>query len=558
MLTHDRATIRRDRRRNQRGQPGFLHPSGRCTYGPRPVLRSGAPRTPTSGCHRRRSRTGAALTTTLIGLMVLEILGAAILSLASTGLNLAERSRRATLAFNLAESGTERAARWLKDQPSPPSGTTAMDPFGGVQTLGDGTYTVSVLPDPGNPGADLKRYTVTATASVQGRTQQVQLVLRQSSFGKYAYFTDKEVSSIGGGTIWFFSGDRIRGPAHSNNSDGGTFHVNWTGSTAPIFEDMLTSAASSITYAPSNPASESDYLKIFKTGSRGYQLGVDGIPLPSSTSVQQAVAWGAASGFPASPGVYVPNGAGATTGGIYINGDASVQMQVDGSGNQQFLITQGATTTTITVDLASNQTRVQVGSGAVQTYSGTGSGVLYSTGNITSLSGTVADNRLSVGSPPAVVKRSAYTIATDVNNGKNITLTGPVKYKSAPDPTLPTNDPVNLQPGTLGLLGRNVIVASGAPTGMEIDAVMLAGSSSTTDGSFYVANWNSKSPTGTLKVVGGIIQKARGPVGTFSGGSISTGYAKNYYYDPRLADNPPPYFPTTGNYDRISWRKLPG
>ena len=63
---------------------------------------------------------------------------------------------------------------------------------------------------------------------------------------------------------------------------------------------------------------------------------------------------------------------------------------------------------------------------------------------------------------------------------------------------------------------------------------------------------------GTLKVLGGIIQNARGPVGTFnsSTGEMITGYSKNYTYDPRLASNPPPYYPTTGQYERLSWRTL--
>ncbi len=91
---------------------------------------------------------------------------------------------------------------------------------------------------------------------------------------------------------------------------------------------------------------------------------------------------------------------------------------------------------------------------------------------------------------------------------------------------------------------------------MEIDAVILAGSQTTTDGSFGVANYNTKTPTGTLKVLGGMIQKARGAVGTQSGGVLATGYAKDYHYDARMADNPPPFFPTTGGYDRISWRRL--
>lgn len=510
----------------------------------------------------RGASKGAALITSLICLMLIETLGAAILSLSMTGLNLAEHVRRTTVAFNLAESGGERAARWLKDQPSPPSGTSAVDPFSGVQTLGPGTYSVALQPDPNNTGAILKRYIITSTGTTMGRPQTVKLVLQEDSFGKYAYFTDKEVSSAGG-TIWFISSDRIRGPAHSNNSDGGTFHINWSNGTGPIFQGMVTSAASSVTYAPSNPVSQSDYQSIYSTGTRGFQLGVDPIPLPNSTSTQQQAAWGAASGFPTTNGVYVPNASGVANGGIYIAGDAAVQMQLDAGGNQQFVVTQGSTTTTLTVDRVNNQIRKQVGTGPITTYSGVGSGVLYSSGNITSLSGTVADNRLDSGNPPNILSRSAYTIAVDTSNAKNITVTNPITYHSAPDPTLATTDPINLLPGTLGLIGRNVIVGSGAPANMEIDAEILAGRNSTTyasdtDGSFYVSNYSTKTPTGTLKIMGGVIQRARGAVGTFNSSGIQSGYAKNYYYDTRMADDPPPYFPTTGNYDRISWQKLPG
>src|SRR4051812_8864442 len=169
--------------------------------GPRSAGRSSPQLTPDrrGPRFRRPRRAGTALITSVICILLIETLGAAILSLSVTGLNLAERVRRSTVSFNLAESGAERAARWLKDQASPPSGTAAIDPFTGSQALGAGTYSVSLLPDPGNPGADRKQYTVTSTATVQGRQQQVKLVLKQSSFGKYAYFTDKEVSSVSGG-----------------------------------------------------------------------------------------------------------------------------------------------------------------------------------------------------------------------------------------------------------------------------------------------------------------------------------------------------------------------
>jgi len=207
------------------------------------------------------------------------------------------------------------------------------------------------------------------------------------------------------------------------------------------------------------------------------------------------------------------------------------------------------------VDKANDVMYQKVNSGATTTIPGSGNGMVYSTGNITSLSGTIADNIVS-GSPASVAARSAYTIATDVNNNKNITLTSTLKHKTAFNPDLAPNDAANLYSGTVGLIGRNVTIASGAPKNMEIDAVILAGSSSTSDGSFSVADYNTKTPTGTLKVLGGIIQKARGAVGTLSGSNLATGYAKDYYYDARMADNPPPFFPTTGGYDKVSWRRI--
>jgi hypothetical protein len=486
----------------------------------------------------------------MVCVFILCFLGASLVNVSSEALRLTSRVKNGTIAFNIAESGAERAARWLKDQPSPPSGTATISPFGGSQTLGPGTYTVTVTPSAGNSGAPLKSYTITSVGTVYGRTERVSVFLRQQSFGKYAYFTDSETSSITGGRIWFFSGDRIRGPAHSNNVGGSNFQIDWTTSTSAIFQDMVTAAGPSMSYSPAAPSNEAEFTRIYAAGSRGFQLGVDPIALPPSTDIQRNAAWGAASGFPGSNGVYVPAG-----GGIYIAGDSTVLLQLDGSGNQQFRITQGSTVTTVTVDLVNNRRTVQVGSGSPTTVAGSGSGVVYTTGNITSLSGTVADNWLG-GGGTTILGRSAYTIAADVNSGKDITVTNPIRYNSAPDPTQAINAAVNLRPGTLGLMARNVTVASGTPTSMEIDAVVLAGSSSTSSGSFSVADYNTKKPTGTLKLVGGLIQKARGPVGTLSSGVLNTGYAKDYYYDPRLADNPPPFFATTGLYDRLSWQRL--
>lgn len=54
---------------------------------------------------------------------------------------------------------------------------------------------------------------------------------------------------------------------------------------------------------------------------------------------------------------------------------------------------------------------------------------------------------------------------------------------------------------------------------------------------------------GCLLLVGGIIQRTRGAVGTLAG-TGGTGYLKRYSYDACAATNPPPYFPTTGRFAR--------
>ncbi len=72
--------------------------------------------------------------------------------------------------------------------------------------------------------------------------------------------------------------------------------------------------------------------------------------------------------------------------------------------------------------------------------------------------------------------------------------------------------------------------------------------------SFYVENYSSYSPRGTLNLLGGLIQKNRGPVGTFSGSSIVSGYSKNYQYDGRLKGTIPPNFPRESVFSIVYWK----
>ena len=96
-------------------------------------------------------------------------------------------------------------------------------------------------------------------------------------------------------------------------------------------------------------------------------------------------------------------------------------------------------------------------------------------------------------------------------------------------------------------MANNVVLASSCPNDMTVDAVVLA------NASFYNADWDGAKKS-QLHLMGGIIQGKRGPVGTFSGTSLVSGYNKDYHYDPRMVDYPPPFFPTTGQYDIKSWQ----
>ena len=93
-------------------------------------------------------------------------------------------------------------------------------------------------------------------------------------------------------------------------------------------------------------------------------------------------------------------------------------------------------------------------------------------------------------------------------------------------------------------------VSLGSRQNLWIHAVLMA-----LNTSFTVENYDSgptsaitcngnNSGHGCLYETGGIIQASRGPVGQSNG----TGYIKRYQYDRCAAVNPPPYFPTTGQF----------
>jgi hypothetical protein len=72
---------------------------------------------------------------------------------------------------------------------------------------------------------------------------------------------------------------------------------------------------------------------------------------------------------------------------------------------------------------------------------------------------------------------------------------------------------------------------------IRIDAAILSLAHS-----FIVDNYYCGAKLGTLTVNGAIAQYYRGPVGTVSNGSVTSGYVKNYNYNDEFAYRTPPSF----------------
>jgi len=94
---------------------------------------------------------------------------------------------------------------------------------------------------------------------------------------------------------------------------------------------------------------------------------------------------------------------------------------------------------------------------------------------------------------------------------------------------------VRVKHGVNDSCGSNI--SSQTMDDVTIEAAILA-----LNDSFIVDNWQCGNELDTLSVTGAIAQRFRGPVGTFSGSSLNSGYAKNYVYDDRLRYRSPPYF----------------
>ncbi len=391
------------------------------------------------------------------------------------------------------------------------------------------------------------------------------LKIARPPFSTFAQFRNQTTAtaSNGGSNLYFGSGESFNGPVHTNSQ------LRVSGSPGPTFYgEVSTSAGSpgspSIDFngIPGNCSSNSSIQagscpQMYPNGAATYPTYVPSIALPTNNNSQFRAALGQAqvvdsaglpvaptdediqsalgvSNIPVSTGVYYSKISSPTvmTGGMYVKGDADVKLSTTGSAplQQVIEITQppGSGTVTRFQQTASGSWTVKVGSGPINSLSGSFNGMLYVDGNVNMYGdGTNA---------PDVASNSALTIS---NTGGDIKLKNSITYADCPiSSNCPPGSTSN--PNATNVLGfysatGSVLLDGPTNTDIYVNATILASASDKGFGSVRNSGNNSRK----VHLIGGVIEDQSQTVS-----SNGDGYKRDYVYDTRFKSGySPPYFP---------------
>jgi len=415
-----------------------------------------------------------------------------------TDLNSSERYVDTLQAFHNAEAGLDRALDWMRQQPTPPSGIISFDPF---TTPATSNCSVNNPTQPARPSQPLLggAFLVCIGPDANNPTSYLDLFTVTVTGQSAGAQVSRQVTE----TVQTQSFSRYSYFTNSERLPTGT----------PIWfttRDQLT-----------GPVHSNDQLNI--SGSPVFNGGVTSSagsinyknPPPTGGNNPQFNG-GLTLGVPA---VTMPNSAvklrtAAASGGQWYVGNTTIVLQSDGT----MRVTNPASgLVSQPVPLPAN-------------------GAIFVNGGDVTVSG-VLDGKVTIGT------------------SANIIVNSSIFYVDNPQTNPQSND-------VLGLVAENnVVVSQSAPYDVTIQASIMALDNPLTatplDGSFTVQNWSVGPPKGTLAVYGGIVQGARGPVGTFSSssGNKLSGYSKDYRYDTRFSGTAPPFFPTTGAFEQMVWQE---
>jgi len=328
---------------------------------------------------------------------------------------------------------------------------------------------------------------------------------------------------------------------------------------APTFQSGFNRSQPAVAL-PSNDFSQQwAVLDGIGCGEGGSTCGVSSPPAPTNANLNSYLKNISGTSYPSAgttSGVYLPyctGGVGCATpntvtgGGVYVVGNASIALSLgnDALGNptQTYAITNNGTTTTVTLNINANTTKV-VSGGTTLTLAGvptnrsgaspSEAAMVYVNGTITGLTGP--------GQGQASLQD--YYATTIAANG-SIDVTGDLIYKHEPV-TLNTSDTLvagNDYNQVLGLFTANgdiVESSSYSNNNLEIDGSLAAiNSSCTASSSSSICGFATSGSVNTLTIVGGRIES--------NAHSVSLN-AANTYFDRRFTSRAgfaPPWFPST-------------
>lgn len=357
------------------------------------------------------------------------------------------------------------------------------------------SYTQSSTNKPANSVGSWDEYKVLlmSTSTYDNIEVTTEVLMQRDSFSKYSYMTNSELSSSGS-NIWFMGADNIYGPIHTN----GTFRM----SGSPSFYGLITSPNNWVAHS-TNPTSPNffggeNFNAPTKDSPNSYELG----KLATAAAVD-----------------------GLTF-------DANIDINFYENGGSGYATITKSSTTSYTCGTSLVIPSLCSGSSSWTSYDLD----LSQIGGIISTSG-----RIDV---DGVVKG-----AVTLHAGTLIEIDGDISYFTSPLVDSSSTD-------LLGLVSEgDVRIDANAHSASGTQDVTVHASIMALNTSFYVENYWSGSGRGTLNLLGGIIQKNRGAVGTFSGGSIVSGYQKNYQYDGRLRGSIPPAFPRESVFSIVYWKE---
>ncbi|MBO6792465.1 MAG: DUF4900 domain-containing protein [Balneolaceae bacterium] len=355
------------------------------------------------------------------------------------------------------------------------------------------SYTQNSQDMPNNSVGSWDEYKVLLVSSSTYDDVEVttEVLMQRDSFSKYSYMTQSELGASGN-TIWFMDADNIYGPIHTN----GEFAM----SGSPSFYGLVTSPNMWRAHE-TNPTSPNFY--------GGENFNAPRKDEPTSYEVNRLVD-------------------AANDGGKRYSGDIDVDFYYDANGGYAD-ISYGGSPGNGCANWMWWCTPIPPTAPSVETV------------NLANINGVIStDGEITV--------EGNVNGDVTLHSEDKIEIIGDIVYKTSPLDDSTSTD-------LLGLVSEgNVIVDRYAHTASGTQDLTVHASIVALNTSFTVENYNSGGNKGTLNMLGGIIQQNRGPVGTFSGNTVVSGYSKNYQYDNRLKASIPPSFPRESVFSIVYWK----